>query len=97
MKLVPLIFTLFGAFSSFFFIYLNSSFSYRVFFIGGRGLYTFFNQRWLFDRIYNVGVAGPALSFGYHISFSTIDKGSLEIIGPHGLSLFFPKIAFVLM
>jgi NADH-ubiquinone oxidoreductase chain 5 len=95
-KLFPLLFTLFGAFSSFVYIYINSSFFYRLFFIGGRELYTFFNQRWVFDRVYNIGVAAPVLSFGYRISFALVDKGSLEFFGPHGFSLFFPQMTFVL-
>jgi NADH:ubiquinone oxidoreductase subunit 5 (subunit L)/multisubunit Na+/H+ antiporter MnhA subunit len=51
----------------------------------GRKAYIFLNKRWLFDKVYNDFVASKALAFGYHISFKTVDKGFIEILGPTGL------------
>jgi len=52
----------------------------------GRTLYTFFNKRWLFDKVYNDYLAHPSLSFGYEVSFKTLDKGAIEILGPYGIA-----------
>lgn len=51
-----------------------------------RKLYFFFNKRWFFDKVYNDLIAQKVISFGYQISFKTIDKGLLEILGPLGVS-----------
>lgn len=51
----------------------------------GRKLYTFLNKRWLFDKVYNDAVGQKALAFGYHVSFKTLDKGFIELIGPLGI------------
>ena len=55
----------------------------------GLKLYTFLNKRWLFDKVYNDFLAYPALRFGYEISFKTLDKGFIEILGPTGAAQFF--------
>lgn len=51
----------------------------------GRKLYTFLNKRWLFDKVYNDSVGQKVLTFGYHVSFKTLDKGFIELIGPLGI------------
>nr|NP_044800.1 NADH dehydrogenase subunit 5 [Reclinomonas americana]AAD11915.1 NADH dehydrogenase subunit 5 [Reclinomonas americana] len=51
----------------------------------GRELYSFLNKRWYFDIVYNEYVGRTMLWFGYNISFKTIDKGLIEILGPYGL------------
>ena len=51
-----------------------------------RKLYFFFNKRWFFDKVYNDLIAQKVISFGYKISFKTIDKGLLEVLGPLGVS-----------
>ena len=53
----------------------------------GRMVYTFLNKRWLFDKVYNDVFATPAMTFGYHVSFKTLDKGFIEMIGPAGLMM----------
>ena len=58
----------------------------------GRKLYTFFNKRWFFDKVYNDFISENALKFGYNISFKTLDKGSFEILGPSGISQTFLKL-----
>ncbi|MBB21232.1 MAG: hypothetical protein CMP20_17510, partial [Rickettsiales bacterium] len=52
----------------------------------GKTAYTFLNRRWLFDKVYNDYIGRPALSFGYNVSFKSIDKGVLEILGPFGIT-----------
>jgi len=51
----------------------------------GSLFYTFLNKRWVFDKVYNDLVAGPALHLGYAVTFKTLDKGVLEVVGPSGL------------
>ena len=51
----------------------------------GSLFYTFLNKRWVFDKVYNDLVAGPALHLGYAVTFKTLDKGMLEVVGPSGL------------
>ena len=52
----------------------------------GRKLYTFFNRKWLFDKIYNEYVSQNILDFGYHFTYQSIDRGLIESLGPFGLS-----------
>jgi NADH:ubiquinone oxidoreductase subunit 5 (subunit L)/multisubunit Na+/H+ antiporter MnhA subunit len=70
----------------------SMAYSIKTSFIG-RHLYTFFNKRWAFDRVYNSFVGLPSLHFGYEISFSSLDKGLLEWAGPSGIIREFPNIA----
>jgi len=85
-KLLPLIFTFLGATMAYLLHYKSPLIAYRMKqSIIGIKLYTFFNKRWLFDRIYNQFIAASCLQFGYHISFKLIDKGVLELIGPYGI------------
>jgi NADH-ubiquinone oxidoreductase chain 5 len=58
----------------------------------GKNLYTFLNKRWLFDKVANDYIAHKCLSFGYHISFKTLDKGVFELIGPFGISNLFKQL-----
>ena len=51
----------------------------------GRVIYSFLNKRWYFDIVYNEFVGRKLLSFGYDVSFKTIDRGLIEILGPYGL------------
>jgi proton-translocating NADH-quinone oxidoreductase chain L len=96
-KLLPLIFSLSGALSSYI---LYSYFQYSLFRLKltkiGNFLYHFLNKKWWFDKFYNEYIAQPALSFGYHGSYKTIDRGIIEILGPFGISFSVFKIAFFL-
>jgi len=56
-------------------------------------LYTFLNQRWLFDKVYNDWIGMKSLKFGYEVSFQSMDKGILELFGPTGLMYFIPVCA----
>ena len=89
-KFLPFFFTLFGAVLAYLINIKNTVFSY--FFkisVLGKTLYTFFNKRWFFDKVYNDFISENALRFGYTISFKTLDKGSFEILGPSGLAYTF--------
>lgn len=44
----------------------------------------FLNKKWYFDKLYNEYVNKPLVSFGYFVSFRTIDKGIVEMLGPYG-------------
>jgi NADH-ubiquinone oxidoreductase chain 5 len=52
----------------------------------GRKLYNFLNRKWFFDKFYNEYVNQIFLNFGYHVSYKTIDRGFIEMVGPFGLS-----------
>ena len=85
-KCIPLFFSILGAFIAY---QLNMNrpdlaYSIKMHPIG-YSFYTFFNKRWLFDKVYNDYLVYPALHFGYQISFKTLDKGVLEILGPSGI------------
>jgi hypothetical protein len=47
-------------------------------------LYRFLSSKWGFDAVYNRIVNQPLLKGAYNITFSLIDKGVLEVIGPTG-------------
>lgn len=87
-KLVPVIFSLTGA-SLGFVLY---TYGYRTLYnvkaqLGlGRRLYTFLNRKWLFDKVYCEFIIAPSLHHSYHTTYKTIDRGMIEILGPHGIS-----------
>ena len=95
-KSIPLIFSLLGAFLAYQ-INLSSGGLRRTYLFKtsllGRNLYTFLNKRWLFDKVYNDFFVKPALSFGYQVSFKTLDKGMIEILGPYGIALTFQSLS----
>jgi len=85
-KFIPIIFSLLGALFALNMNIVGSSFSYMMKTSEiGRKLYIFLNKRWLFDKVYNDFIGEKSLSFGYYISFKSIDKGVLEILGPSGI------------
>jgi len=51
----------------------------------GLRTYAFLNKKWYFDKFYNEFVNKPLISFGYFVSFRTIDKGIVEMLGPYGV------------
>lgn len=96
-KLMPLVFSLSGATASY---VLYSFFQYELFRLKltnvGNFLYHFLNKKWWFDKFYNEYIAQTALSFGYHGSYKTVDRGIIEVLGPAGLSNAVFKVAFLL-
>ena len=95
-KFVPLFFSLFGAALAYQINLspngLRSTYFFKTSLLG-RNLYTFLNKRWLFDKVYNDFFVKKALSFGYEVSFKTLDKGIIEILGPYGISHTFQKLS----
>ena len=85
-KLTPVLFSLAGAFLA---VLLN--YTYSVFLVHlklskiGLLLYSFFNQKWFFDQIYNIFIIKPVFHLSYIIPFRLLDKGFIELIGPLGL------------
>lgn len=89
-KLLPLIFTFLGAFSSFL-IYNTLNTYFTTLFLKiklnktFRILYTFLNKKWFFDKIYNEWINQNILNFGYKQTYQKIDRGIIEFLGPEGL------------
>nr|UNI92477.1 NADH dehydrogenase subunit 5 [Silvetia siliquosa] len=86
-KIMPLLLSMLGGVLSF---VLYRDYNYKLFMwktsLIGRKLYTFFNRKWLFDKIYNEYVSQNILDFGYHFTYKSIDRGLIESLGPFGLS-----------
>jgi NADH-ubiquinone oxidoreductase chain 5 len=61
--------------------------------ISGKKLYSFFNKKWFFDKIYNEYISQFFFTISYTITYKTIDRGIIEIFGPMGLSSFITKKA----
>jgi NADH-ubiquinone oxidoreductase chain 5 len=82
-KLLPLIFTLSGAFFSFFlyrsclqpFYQLKKT---RIF----KMIYNFLSKKWYFDRIYNEFIGQAMFTLSYQYSYKNIDRGIIENLGP---------------
>jgi hypothetical protein len=51
----------------------------------GRGVYTFLNRKWFFDKVYNEWIALPLLKGAYAHTYQNLDRGLLELYGPHGI------------
>lgn len=96
-KLLPLILTLIGGFFSLFiYEYYNLNFISNInkskFYYN---IYSFFNQRYYLDLLINNIIVKYLLIIAYHTS-SSLDKGSLEYLGPSGLKLFFSYLTQIL-
>jgi NADH-ubiquinone oxidoreductase chain 5 len=96
-KILPLIVTLLGAFSSFF-LYKYELFSYfnvkktSTF----KWFYNFFNKKWYFDKIYNTFIGQTALDTSYNYFYKTIDRGLVEKVGPTGILNSFVRLMEVI-
>ena len=86
-KLIPVIFSLFGGFLAFFlnhyFIDILVSFKFTYY---GQKVYNFLSKKWYFDKIYNVYIVKKILNWGYTYTFKSLDKGFIEFFGPEGLT-----------
>lgn len=86
-KLLPAILTLVGAVSAIYMYHVVPQFTIGL--TGsafGRQLYHFFNGKYYVDVIYNHYFINASLLLGYTFS-KVLDRGAIELIGPHGLSL----------
>jgi len=86
-KILPVKLSLLGTFSAFYFYGFQSKilFKLKISKIGQK-IYNFLNKKWFFDKIYNEQIGQFFFSFGYSISYKIIDRGVLEMLGPHGIS-----------
>jgi NADH-ubiquinone oxidoreductase chain 5 len=86
-KLLPVCLSLTGASLALFLYTFSSKDLYLLkTSVIGRKIYTFLNRKWFFDKFYNEFINQFFLNFGYHISYKTIDRGIIEMVGPWGLS-----------
>ena len=93
-KLIPLIFSSFGAFMAHQVHFLSTHLFFRLKTSRyGQLIYCFLNKRWLFDKVYNDFIVKPSLWFGYEVSFKTLDKGVFDILGPTGISYTLRQLA----
>ena len=84
-KLLPNIFV-FGGAGLGWLLYSKFQFNLFNFKLYMKNFYIFLNKKWFFDKIYNEFFVESFLSFVYHTSYKTIDKGFLEILGPKQIS-----------
>src|SRR5258705_269076 len=88
-KLLPSILSLFGALLAILLYHKGTSFVIDLTETSlGRKIYTFLNGKYLFDVVYNNYITSVGLQLGYMIS-KVIDRGVIELLGPHGLSNIF--------
>jgi NADH-ubiquinone oxidoreductase chain 5 len=86
-KLTPVILSNLGAISAFI---LYKNFSTELYSMKktdlGRGLYTFLNRKWFFDKVYNEFISQEVLSIGYNTTYKLVDRGLFEFLGPLGIT-----------
>ena len=95
----PVIFSMLGALFAFLIYSLAKkahSFSFYLHTPLLQSLYTFFNNKWHWDFVYNSFIAKPLLVFGHNVSYKILDRGLIEFIGPYGLSLLISRWALLL-
>jgi NADH-ubiquinone oxidoreductase chain 5 len=89
LKLLPSILSIFGATLALIlynkFPFFLSSLSENHLFWPGRKIYKLLNNKYYFDIIYNNYIISSGYNLGYIIS-KEIDRGSIELIGPYGIS-----------
>jgi NADH-ubiquinone oxidoreductase chain 5 len=88
-KMIPLYFSLSGAFLA----YFHYLFTFKVLFFVkkfkiGRELYTFLNRKWFFDKVYNDWITQFFLRSAFKNTYQNLDRGLLEFIGPQGFSTY---------
>eukprot|EP00003_Mantamonas_plastica_P007285 TRINITY_DN16102_c0_g1_i1.p1 TRINITY_DN16102_c0_g1~~TRINITY_DN16102_c0_g1_i1.p1 ORF type:complete len:681 (+),score=-417.05 TRINITY_DN16102_c0_g1_i1:1170-3212(+) len=86
-KLVPVLLSIFGATLAFILYAYGAQLLVDLKLTSfGRKAYTFLNKKWYFDKVYNEYIAQKLLFFGYNVSFKTLDRGVVEVLGPYGLA-----------
>ncbi len=85
-KLLPLVVTLLGAFSAYY-IYVFKIFEYYTFKNStlSRKVFSFFNKKWYFDRVYNQVIVQKVLKESHYYFYQDIDRGLIEKLGPSGI------------
>ncbi len=86
-KRIPLFFSFAGIFLGFYHYAFAFDFLYNLKqFQFGRNLYTFFNRKWFFDKVYNEWISAPFLHSAYFHTYQNRDRGLLECFGPQGIA-----------
>jgi NADH-ubiquinone oxidoreductase chain 5 len=86
-KLIPLVLSLSGAFFAFMLYNFGSYYLFEMKTTNfGIKLYTFFNRKWFFDKVYNEIITQNLLTFAYKHTYQNMDRGLVELFGPHGIS-----------
>jgi NADH-ubiquinone oxidoreductase chain 5 len=86
-KLLPLILSLLGASSAIIIYHKYPNLLINITDnLLGKKIYTFLNNKYLFDIIYNNYIVSNGLKLGYIIS-KFLDRGVIELLGPYGLSI----------
>lgn len=87
-KNVPVFISLTGAFLA---IIINNNYNYiftKYQIKNLSNIFTFFNNKWHFDMIYNNLITKKFLNISHEVTFKTLDKGIFELFGPLGISSF---------
>lgn len=53
--------------------------------IVGKTIYTFLNNKWHFDSIYNHYIVRPLFKWGHNVTYKLLDRGVIEVFGPEGI------------
>nr|YP_009113374.1 NADH dehydrogenase subunit 5 [Dendrophyllia cribrosa]AEZ51018.1 NADH dehydrogenase subunit 5 [Dendrophyllia cribrosa] len=91
-KLLPVSLSLGGAVLVIVLYFYSVNF-FRVPSFMGRIGYTFLYSAWQFNYVLNYFLAKKAWKGGHKISYRTMDKGILELVGPKGISNFMIELA----
>jgi len=91
-KLIPVIFSLFGAFLAIYLYTFMPNFLVNLKLSNiGREFYIFLSNRWHWDFVYNFYIVKSIFIWGHDVSYKIIDKGILEYIGPTGITIIIKK------
>jgi NADH-ubiquinone oxidoreductase chain 5 len=87
-KLLPVCLSILGAVSSYILYssFVETLYAWKVKNSLGKSLYTFLNGKWFFDKVYTEFVVQSSLHHGYHTTYKLVDRGIIELLGPHGIS-----------
>ena len=78
-KWTPVIFSISGALLASFLYYYPQRFFMK-------NLYTFLNNKWHWDFIYNQYIGKPCMKFGHDVTYKVLDRGLIEYLGPTGVT-----------
>lgn len=85
-KWIPVLLSIIAAVIAWILYYFYSTFTYNFTTSKYGGIiYSFLNNKWHFDYIYNHLIVKPILYFSNTITYKLIDRGLIELIGPSGL------------
>lgn len=91
-KLLPVSLSLGGAVLVIVLYFYSVNF-FRVPSFMGRIGYTFLYSAWQFNYVLNYFLTKKAWKAGHKMSYRTMDKGALELVGPKGISNFMIELA----